>query len=78
MLDGVNRPAEYELLRAPGVVAFVGILEGYWFLPYSVVLVIRTKEVVDGAKEVSRHLPSFGWPSLDYTDEVIEVYFDVG
>ena len=47
---GVNCPAKDNLMRAPGGVAFVDLLEGYWFLPYSVVLVIRPEEFVDGAK----------------------------
>ena len=77
MLDGVNFPSENNLLCAPGGVSFAELLEGDWFLPCSVVLVISLEEVVDAAKEVSRHLPSFDCPSLDYTDEVIEVYLDV-
>ena len=77
-LDSVNLPANDDLLLAPGGVAFAELLEGYLFLPCSVVFVVRLEDVVNGAKEVSRHLPSFCWPSLDYTNEVIEVYFDVG
>ena len=78
LLDGVNRPCEDDLLCAPGGVAFAELLEGDWFFPCSVVLSVRSEEVVDSAKEVSRHLPYFDWPSLDYNDEVIKVYFDVG
>ena len=77
MLHCVNRPAKDDLLCAPGGVAFAELLEENWFLLCSVVLVTRSEEVVNGEKEVSRHLLSFGWPSLDYTNEVIEVYFDV-
>ena len=77
-LDGVNRRAKDDLLHAPGGVAFGELLEGYWFLPCSVVLVIRSEEVVNGAKEVLHHLPYFGLPYLDFNNEVIKVYFDVG
>ena len=56
---------------APGSVAFVDLLEGDWFFPCIVVLVVGSEEVINGAKEMSRHLPSFCWSSLDYTDEVI-------
>ena len=67
-----------DFLRAPGGVAFVELLEGYWFFPCSFVLVIGLEEVANDMKEVLRHLPPFDWSSLDYTDEVIEVYFDMG
>ena len=78
LLDGVNRPSEDNFLRAPGGVAFAELLEGYWFFPCSFVLVIGLEEVANDMKEVLRHLPPFDWSSLDYTDEVIEVYFDMG
>ena len=77
MLYSINLPAEDNLLCAPGGVTFADILEGYWFLPCDVVLVVRAEEFVDGAQEVSRHLPYLFWPPLCYTDEVIEVYFDM-
>ena len=77
LLDGVYCPSEDYFLRAPGGVAFAELLEGDWFFPCNVVLVVTTEEFVDGAKEVSHHLPSIRWPSLCYTDETIEVYFDV-
>ena len=71
LLDGVNRPSEENFLRAPGGVAFAELLEGYWFFPCSVFLVIGSEEVVNSAKEISRHLMLFRWISLDYTNEVI-------
>ena len=71
MLDGVNRPLEDDFLRAPGGVAFADLLEGDWFFPCSVILVVGSEEVVNGAKEMSRHLPLFSWPPLDYTYEFI-------
>ena len=71
LIDGVNRPSKENFLRAPGGVAFAELLEGDLFLPCSVVFVVRLEDVVNGAKEVSRHLPSFCWPSLDYTNEII-------
>ena len=40
LLDGVYRPSQDNFLRAPGGVAFAELLEGYWFLPCSVVLVV--------------------------------------
>ena len=70
-LDGVICPSEDDFLRATGGVAFAELLEGYWFFPCSVVLVIGSEEVVNGAKDMLRHLPLFSWTSLDYTDEVI-------
>ena len=77
LLHCVDFPAEDDLLCAPGGVAFVELLEGDWFLPCDVVLVVRAEEFVDGAKEVSRHLPSLCWPPLCYTDESIKVYCGV-
>ena len=59
LFDGVNRPAEDDLLRVSGSIAFAELLEGDWFLPCSVVLGIRPEEFVDGAKEVSLNPPSF-------------------
>ena len=41
LLDGFNRPDKNNLLRAPGGVTFAELLDGYWFLLCSVVLVIR-------------------------------------
>ena len=72
MLYGVNRPAKDNLLCDSGGVAFAELLEGDWFVPCNVVLVVRAEEFVDGAKEVSQHLLSLRWPSLRYTNEVIE------
>ena len=37
----------------------------------AIVLVVGLEEVVDGMKEMSRHLPQFCCPSLNYTNEVI-------
>ena len=71
LLDGVNQPSEDDFLRAPGGVAFAEILEGDWFLTCNVVLVVRSEEVVDDAKDILRNLLSFCWTSLDYTDKVI-------
>ena len=71
LLDGVYCPSEDYFLRAPGGVAFAELLEGDWFFPCSVVLVVGSEEVVDGVKEMSRHLPPFCWSSLNYNDEVI-------
>ena len=71
LLDGVYRPSEDDFLCAPSGVAFVGILEGDWFFPCSVVLVVGLEEVVNGVKEMSRNLPPLCWSSLDYTKEVI-------
>ena len=61
-LDSANQPFEYDFLRAPGGVAFVELLEGDWFFPCSVVLVVGLEDVVDGAKEMSSHLLSLSWP----------------
>ena len=77
LLHCVDCPAKDDLLCAPGGVAFAELLEEDWFLPCNVVLIVRAEEVVDGAKEMSGHLPSLCWPSWFYTDEVIEVYLDV-
>ena len=41
---------------ALGGVAFAELVEGYWFLPCNFVLFVWTEEVVDGAKEMPRHL----------------------
>ena len=70
LLDGVYHPSKEDFLRAPGGFAFADLLEGDWFLPCSFVLVVGSKEVINGVKEMSRHLPPFCWPSLNYTDEV--------
>ena len=78
MLHGIDFPAEDDLFCAPGGVAFAVILKIDGLLPCYVVLVIREEEFVDGAEEMPRHLSSLCWPSLGYTDEIIEVYFDVG
>ena len=59
LLDDVYLPSKDNFLRAPGGVAFEELLEGDWFLPRSVVLVVGLEEVVDGVKEMSRHLPLF-------------------
>ena len=77
LFDGVDRPAEDDLLRAPGGVAFAGLLERDWPLPYSVVLSVWPEDSVDGAKKVSRHLTSFIRTSLYHTNEIIKVYFNV-
>ena len=77
LFDGVNFAAKDNLLHTPGGVAFAELLDGDYFFLCSVVLGISPEEFVNGAEEVLRHLPSFGWHSLDYTDEFIEVYFDV-
>ena len=77
LLHYVDRPAKNDLLFAPGGVDFANLLEGYWFLPFNIILVVRTEELVDGAKEVLRHLPSLCCSSLCYTNEVVVVYFDV-
>ena len=50
LLHCVDRPAEDDLLCAPGGGAFAELLEGDWFLPCNVVLVVWAEEVVDGAK----------------------------
>ena len=50
LFDSVNRPAKDNLLCTPGNVAFADILEANWFLTCSVVLGIRPREFVDGAK----------------------------
>ena len=71
MLGGANFPSEDNLLHAPDGVSFAELLERDWSLLCSVILVVRSEEFVDGAKEVSRHMLSFGWTYLDYTDEVI-------
>ena len=71
LLDDVNRPSEDAFMRDPGGVAFAEILEGDWFLPCSVVLVIGSEQVINVVKEMSRHRPSLCWPFLDYTNEVI-------
>ena len=44
LLHYVDRPAEDDLLHAPGGVAFAELLKGYWFLPCNVVLVVRSEE----------------------------------
>ena len=71
LLDGVNRPSEDNFMHAPSGIAFAELLEEDWFFPCSVVLVVGLEDVFDGAKEMSCHLPSSSWLSLDYTDEVI-------
>ena len=38
LFDGVNRPAEDNIMCAPGGVTFAELLEGDWFLPCSVSL----------------------------------------
>ena len=50
LLHCADRPAKDDLLCAPGGVAFVELLEGDWFLPCNVVLVVRAEEAVDGVK----------------------------
>ena len=77
MFDGVNSPAEDDLLHAPGSVAFANIFEEDWLLLCSVLLNIWPEEFDDAAKKVSRHFPSFVWTSLYFTNEVIDVYFNV-
>ena len=77
LLHCVDCLSKDDLLCAPGGVAFEELLEVDFFLPCNVVLVVRTEEFVDDAKDLSRHLPYLRWPSLCYTDEVIEVYLDV-
>ena len=57
---GVNGPAEDNLLRAPGGVDFLELVEGDWFLVCTVILVVGSEEFIDGAKEMSHHLPSLG------------------
>ena len=71
LLAGVNRPSKENFLRDTGGVAFAELLEGDWFFPCSVVLVVGSEKVVNGAKGMLHHLPSFSWPSLYYTDEFI-------
>ena len=71
LIDGVNRPSKENFLRAPGGVAFAELLEGDWFFPCSVVLAVGSEEIFDGAKLMLRHLPSFCWTSLDFTNEFI-------
>ena len=71
LLDSFYRPSEDNFLRAPFGVAFVELLEGYWFFPFHVVLFVGSEEVVDGVKEMLHHFPSFCWPSLNYIDEII-------
>ena len=71
LLGDVYRPSKDDFLHAPGGVAFAELFEEDWFLPRSVVLVVRSEEIVDGVKDMLHHLPSFNWPSLNYTDEVI-------
>ena len=78
LIDGVNRPSKDNFLRAPGGVAFAELLEGDWLFPCSVVFVVGSEEVINGAKYMLLHLQLFSCPSLDYTDEVIYVYFDMG
>ena len=77
LLHCVDCPAKDDLLRAPGGVAFTELLKGDWLLPCNVVLVVWAEEVVNGAKEMSCHLPSLRWTSLCYIDEIIEVYLEV-
>ena len=40
LLDTANRPSKDDFLCAPGGVAFLELLEGDWFFPCSVVLVV--------------------------------------
>ena len=77
LFDSVNRPAEDDLLRTPGGVAFAELFEQDWLLSCSVVLSFLAEEFVDGAEKVSRHLISFVQTSLYYTNEFIKVYFGV-
>ena len=50
MIDGANCPYKDDFLRSPGGVAFAEVLEGNWFFPCSVVLVVGSEEAVDGTK----------------------------
>ena len=50
LLHSVDCPADDDLLFAPGGVAFAELLERDGLLPCDVVLVIRSKEFVDGAE----------------------------
>ena len=77
LLHCVDHLDKDDLLRDPGGVTFAELLKGDWSLPYNVVLVVWAEEAVDGAKEMSRHMPSIYWTSLCYTDKFIEVYLDV-
>ena len=77
LFGGVNCPAKDDLMRAPGGVTFADIFEGDWLLPCIVVLSVQPEEFVDGEKKVLRHFPSLVRPSLYYTDEIVEVYFDM-
>ena len=47
MLHFINRPAEDDLLRATGGVAFAELLKVDWFLPCNVVLIFRAEEFDD-------------------------------
>ena len=40
LLDGVDHPSKKDFLRAPVGAAFAELLEGDWFFPCSVVLVV--------------------------------------
>ena len=65
MFENVYFPSKDNFLCDPGRVAFDELLEGDWFFPCSVILVVGSEEVVNGVKEMLRHLPPFRWPSLD-------------
>ena len=72
LLHGVNRPAEDDLLCAPGRVAFQSFLRDIGFSCAMSYLFLGRNSL-----SLSRHLLSLCRPPLRYTDEVIEVYFDV-
>ena len=73
----INHPAKHDFLHAPDDVAFAKLLERYWFLACSVIFRFWAEEFINGAEEVPCNMTSLVWPSLHYTDEVIEVYFDM-
>ena len=71
LLDSVYVPSKDDFLCDTGGVAFAELLERDLFFPCSVLVVVWSEEVVNGVKVMSRHLPPFCWPSLNYTDELI-------
>ena len=60
-------------MHALGGVAFAEFLEQDWFLTCSIIVSVWSEECVDGAEEVPHHLSSLVWPSLHFTNEIIEV-----
>ena len=78
LLHGIDCPSEDDIFCGPGGVTFAELFERDGLLPCYVFLVIRSEELVDGVEEMPRNLSSLYWPPLSYTDEIVEVYFDVG